>query len=129
MLIIPAFSQIRYSIITMLISFLVKGSSNMNNLPQVLFPNMSESEYAFIFQQASEKCMAIEKYVVMCVLAYNNTLYVSTLVSQLRRLKYQLKSMMVAATDDIPPRLIELQEKAYSDVENVLQTLIDQELS
>lgn len=101
----------------------------MNNLPQVLFPNMSESEYAFIFQQASEKCMAIEKYVVMCVLAYNNTLYVSTLVSQLRRLKYQLKSMMVAATDDIPPRLIELQEKAYSDVENVLQTLIDQELS
>lgn len=100
----------------------------MNDLPQALFSNMSESEYAFISQQASEKCMAIGKYVVMCVLAYNNTLYVSTLTSQLRRLKYQLKSMMATATGDIPPQLIELQEKAYSDVDNVLQTLINQEL-
>lgn len=90
---------------------------------------MSESEYVFISNQASEECMAIEDYVIMCVLAYNNILYVSNLTNQLRRLKYQLKSMIATATDNIPPQLIELQEKVYSDIATTLQALTNYEIS
>ncbi len=95
----------------------------MNHSPKIsLFP-IAEREYDFICKQADEKNMTIEEYIVMCVLAYNNSLYLCALANQLRRLKYQLKSMPIEGTGDSRQQLIEMQENLYNDIANALQAL------
>lgn len=105
------------------VNLLVEEEIDMNHSPKIsLFP-IAEREYDFICKQADEKNMTIEEYIVMCVLAYNNSLYLCALANQLRRLKYQLKSMPIEGTGDSRQQLIEMQENLYNDIANALQAL------
>lgn len=93
----------------------------MNYWSTTFLANIADNEYDFIRRQADKKNVAIEEYVLMCVLAYNEPLYISNLASQLRRLKYQLKSISVLTTEDSQHQLIEVQE----DIAKILNVLTD----
>lgn len=95
----------------------------MNHLKKTLSFDLGEREYSFICSEADKRNITVEKYIIMCVLAYSSPLYLSSLANQLRRLRYQLKSMSIIAGGESNEKLIELQKSAYRNIIDALQAL------
>lgn len=85
--------------------------------------DITKEEYDFIYSQAKEANMTIGEYISVCTLAHDNYLYLSSLISQLRRLKYRLGAQ--AQTNLCPPQeeLLDLQKSIYNKLINALKAI------
>lgn len=81
-----------------------------------------EDELQFIYKQAQKKELSVSEYISLCVLAQNSILYLSDLLTQLRRLRYQLNALE-GLNENNYRELVALQEKTYKILTDVLQMI------
>lgn len=81
-----------------------------------------EDELQFIYKQAQKKELSVSEYISLCVLAQNSILYLSDLLTQLRRLRYQLNALE-GLNENNYRELVALQEKTYKILTDVLHMI------
>ncbi len=85
--------------------------------------DITEQEYNFIHNHAKKENMTIREYLIVCALAHDHYLYLSALVSQLRRLKYQLGKQDQINSGKPQEELLEMQRNVYNRLIDTLKAI------
>ncbi len=85
--------------------------------------DMTEQEYDFIFSQAKKENMTVGEYITVCALAHDHYVYLSALISQLRRLKYQLGKQPQIHLGKSQEELVEMQRIVYNRLIDALKAI------
>ncbi len=85
--------------------------------------DVTEQEYDFIYSQAKKENMTVGEYITVCTLAHDRYLYLSALISQLRRLKYQLGTQTQIDLGKSQEELLEMQRNVYNRLIDALKDI------
>ncbi len=116
----PPFSAIDYATIR---TSLYGSETQMGYRTRTLSLDVTEQEYDFIYSQAKKENMTVGEYITVCTLAHDRYLYLSALISQLRRLKYQLGTQTQIDLGKSQEELLEMQRNVYNRLIDALKDI------